>query len=1123
MPRSLTRISLALLVLLAGDVWALGLGEIRLNSALNEPLRAEIELISATPEELANLEVSLASSDTFARYGIDRPFDLQDIRFEVVSSGRPDGNYIRVTSSSPVTEPFLTFLVEAIWQQGRLLREYTVLLDPPTFAPPGVSEPERVAAPQRTEPADSGRIEREVETGARTQPRPEPARAEPPTPVEAPRTGEDAGKPAPVASDVPFDEASGGDVLVERGDTLWGIASAVRPDSRLTMNQTMLAIFEANPDAFGGNINLLRAGARLSIPSAEDIYRIERGDAFAEAKRQNEEWNNRTGAAPAPSVAADTSEAETRPSLTLVPPDEEPAGLGTGDDTGEETAAAVEEPLTREQEILERIAEIEAADLPEQQSLIEIRNNELASLQRELAEIRGEPYEPGTFVDEPVGDEALTEPEDLLADDELAVDEPVAGIDDTATGIEAEDTSAAETTPTRVRRVEEPSLVDSVIGWLTNSWLWIVIGALVIAGGLLFWFMRRGGGDDDLESWTPPIDSDDAESEAFAGTESMRAPSRDDESIVVVEQSARGRIEDETVEAEAPPSVAPRTIPDEQETATFEALDDTFSSDTAVNLDQSDPIAEADFHMAYGLYDQAADLVNGALEAEPDRQDLLTKLCEIYFVWGNRDAFTDAAERLQNVTGGSSADWDKIVIMGQQIAADHPMFAGAGVAGATREVDLDFESDEASGTGALDMDFGADEETGSTDKDDGLDFVFEEEQGDEEADEGLDFSVAADTATVEQQKDEATIDQPRDEPTSRSPTIEDQFDFDEGTNAMPALEDTAESGARAPDETAEIDLDDLDLDLDGLADTGERSVAEEGTDLSALADDDETELASLDELDSTGRNEAVDEGTATGRNPEIDADETGLRQALDSDATGMHEQSGFGELDDMDDLTSTGRMQLARDETGQYPLTDTAALSGLDEDDLLDLTGKTEIIDEEDAVSGSGGENTIGDDDATLLAKFSEDEDDFDFAKTEALPEGSFTNNKDDEETGELPAFSGADMDLDLDDLTSQLEAGAPGDTVEQARDDVTVEQPRPQMDDDDDTMHTQSLSTEDFGEDLEDARTMTEVGTKLDLARAYVDMGDPAGARSILEEVLDEGDQGQRQQAQQLLDALAS
>ena len=120
-----------------------------------------------------------------------------------------------------------------------------------------------------------------------------------------------------------------------------------------------------------------------------------------------------------------------------------------------------------------------------------------------------------------------------------------------------------------------------------------------------------------------------------------------------------------------------------------------------------------------------------------------------------------------------------------------------------------------------------------------------------------------------------------------------------------------------------------------------------------------------------------------------------------------------------------------------------------------------------------------------------------------------------------MPSVAETDVDLDLDDLTAALQVSEVGDTVEQPRDDATVEQPRPRVDDVTTEVPTVSLGPDDLSDDLNEARTMTEVGTKLDLARAYVDMGDPQGARSILEEVLDEGDPGQRQQAQQLLDSL--
>ena len=364
---------------------------------------------------------------------------------------------------------------------------------------------------------------------------------------------------------------------------------------------------------------------------------------------------------------------ETETSLTLVPPDEEPAGIDYTDDLDAAT------DTTRRQEILDRIAELEAADVPDQQSLIEIRDNELAALRQELADM----------------DAAGAD--DLAADDELVADDTAA--DDAA------DDAAAEprpdpTTVVTTRR-DEPGLMDTVMGILGSLWVKIIAGAVLLAG-LVLWFLRRsGGGDDDDQPWET-LDSDEIAAGALSATETLQAPSPE-ESIVVVEQDSGIRpMDDDTFEAPAPDiggddSVDFTSDATSEETAAtgdtgqFDSLEDTFSSETAVNLDQTDPLAEADFHMAYGLYDQAADLINGALQSDPGDQALMSKLCEIYFVWGNRDSFVDAATNLKAAVGdGDSAEWDKIVIMGQQIAADHELFAGAGVAGATKAVDLSF-------------------------------------------------------------------------------------------------------------------------------------------------------------------------------------------------------------------------------------------------------------------------------------------------------------------------------------------------------------------------------------------------------------------------------------------------
>ena len=162
-------------------------------------------------------------------------------------------------------------------------------------------------------------------------------------------------------------------------------------------------------------------------------------------------------------------------------------------------------------------------------------------------------------------------------------------------------------------------------------------------------------GEDRLAQ---PLDS-------LSDTGRMRAPNMgaipDD---ILVEESGTHRALQETQDIPLAPMV--RT-------------DETISSETAVNLDQGDPLAEADFHMAYGLYDQAADLVRIAIQREPDRRDLKLKLLEVFFVWGNKEQFLATARELADSRGESApGEWEKIVIMGKQIAPEDPMFSDGG-------------------------------------------------------------------------------------------------------------------------------------------------------------------------------------------------------------------------------------------------------------------------------------------------------------------------------------------------------------------------------------------------------------------------------------------------------------
>jgi pilus assembly protein FimV len=986
----------------------------------------------------------------------------------------------------------------------------------------------------------------------------------------------------------------------------------------------MLAIYEANPEAFEGNINRMKAGASLRIPSADDIFRISRSNAFLEVRRQNVMWRGEPFEPAQSTVAAE----DTQPSLTLVPPDEEDdiSLSDTSVDTGAE--APVEEAADDVfvDPVDQRIGEIEAI-LEDQDALIEIPSNELAALRTELAELRGEELP----LDEAPVDDLLIE--DEVVDDAVAIDDEILA-DDT---VEPE----VDTTPQVVSRpTQEESIVDTILGYLTN--FWVLIGAALAATvGILFWFMRRAAKRDDEEAtgvWEA-LDSDEMDPDSLASTERLSALGRNDEdSIVVVETQESPMVEmpgmsdtmeapaiEEQAEPEFPPmeefgtpADAPTAAVEQaSQTGVNKALEDTFSSETAINLDQTDPVAEADFHMAYGLYDQAADLINGALAAEPDRQDLLAKLCEIYFVWGNRDAFIDAAGQLKSRVGDSSdTEWDKIVIMGQQIAGDHEMFTGVSAEGVTKAVDLSFEGgmDDAAD---LDMDFARDadsdgndvidlgaqlgaeanivgDDTGQVlippDSGSGIDFSLGETAENEAVEDvGIedvdveDEAIEIESSVTREMPDIAaqsqTIEATADGEPAETPTIEQQFQM-EATGELPAISEPEPESIGMPevDATAEINLDDLGLDLDGLDldgldETALASDLEDDHEVSDLDDTATSQVLQIDDLAITGTNVEYDDDSLaeTGRNEAIETadslDDTSRKKGIDlGDDTGNTSiQEALDATGIQEAIDATG-IQEALDATGELPsLADDEAtqMASLDDDhaedtdvgidtSLLDATGQTQILTEDmavDTITGlnpnlSDGDATMlapaygeedsfesaSEDAATLLAPLDEDEDegDFDFAKTEALPKDVFSPDMSTDDTGRMPGLAGStDMDLDLDDLTAALKVSEVGDTINQVRDDATVEQPRirpGQMDQIDDTAETgitQALSPEDLSGDLHDARTMTEVGTKLDLARAYVDMGDPAGARSILDEVLDEGDEGQKQQAQQLIDSL--
>ena len=824
MPRFLA----ACVVIFAGLVpvasLALSVGDIDLKSALNQPFVAEIPISGDSADELASVRVKVASSETFAKYGLDRASFLRDFRFEVVAEGS-SGN-IEVSSRDPVVEPFVTVLLEISWPQGRLLREYTVLLDPPVFASettaPTVEAPAAGPAPTRAQPAAP--VAQPV-----AQPVPAPTRSQAPTPA-----------PAPVETSAA--PAYQGDTFgpVQRAETLWGIAGRVTSDSSVNRNQMMLAIYRANPEAFIGNINRLKAGAILRVPSPDEARELGRGEANAEVKRQNESWRG----------AADDSAR-----LRLVPPPEADTDVA-GTDTGQAAATAAAESRADE---LER-------ELAETRRLLEVRDRELQALQTQLG---AQPDEMPAPV-EPVIEEPDTEV-DVTTDE--AVDEKLAGEDEAVTE-EPVVPPAAVTSPNvvTVSTPDEPSFLG---GLFTNIWLYIAFGGVLVVALIV---MRRRSAETETAPWGSGLDADDDDAygeESAETTQQLSAsPGDEDQSFVVEEQ--RGGATDADQESRAEPEeefspFATSRLDAEEETP----LERTISADSAVNLDEADPIAEADFHMAYGLYDQAADLLSNALNVDPERKELRLKLLEVYFIWENQDAFLREARTLQEIVDDTNdPDWNKVLIMGKQICPDNALFAATPSpvsAAANMDFDLgadantvitenvDFEFEESQ----LDVDVSLGDDLDSASDAGGLDFDFTVE----DAAEGLDFEINESDEQTQLDDDGATMESPIDvggdstmetptiespvlEATTESPTIESPIDIGEDpTTESPTIESPIDIGGDSTMETPTIESPVVQMGDESKSETtAEIELDDLGLDLSSLDADDDGEQAGIGEL-----------------------------------------------------------------------------------------------------------------------------------------------------------------------------------------------------------------------------------------------------------------------------------
>lgn len=651
------------LAFIANDAHALGLGTLEVKSQLNQPLVAEIPLIGVAPGELDALSVRLAPPEAFDRVGLPRPAGVTaNLQFSVGRNARGEP-VVRVTTPNRVDAPFVAFLLEADWGRGSVVREFTALVDPPHIAaatvtpmtaptvaaapapPPAPSPEPKVEMPQLSVPAapvaeasPAPVAESLPPEPLSPSPPPTPAPAPPPEPViaEAPP----APRPDPLPAPAPVPTATAGSHQVADGETLWRIASSNRQGA--TVAQMMLAIQRANPDAFlRDNINLLRKGAVLRIPTADEARSLASLEAEGRVREQMAAWRALSPTpAPMPSPGevptaalppAATAQTPARPSvapsttasgrLEIAPP----AGAGavgaqsgassggSGSELRAELEQAREDLSAREAELRElrsRLTEQESL-ANEQKRLIELKDSQLSAMEQALREQR---------TGAGAGESSVSSSAD-----------PVAAVA-TDPSVPPASTEAPE------RAVEppavEPPAVAPAAAEVETPWyaqpMVLGAGGVVLVGGLVGLLLRRRRGADAKR----PLPS------------------------VPPATTPRSRLsDDEDFLANLPPPASDEVPP---------RVDEPLGLADAEPSDDTDATASAQPRF---------DGLEKAIDSAPADLDAHVALLRQLYNTGDAEAFLAAAERMRaQVQTSSDPRWREVVVMGMGLVPGHALF-----------------------------------------------------------------------------------------------------------------------------------------------------------------------------------------------------------------------------------------------------------------------------------------------------------------------------------------------------------------------------------------------------------------------------------------------------------------
>jgi len=674
---------------LSSAAGAAGLGRLNVLSDLGQPLRAEIDVVAVEKGELETLSARLASIETYVQNNLPYPTPSMGLQLslELRQSGQP---YIVAVTAQPINEPFVDILVELTWNGGRILRGYTALIDPPTFAndqgeasvrQPRVAPeiaPAPVAAPESQVTTQLGSELTEPAPVA-AQPVPEPV-AEPGVGVaDQPMTESSAGasaEQAPAAEAVASaerqpatpaaqagpaavpDERAADRYAVARGDTLSKIAREFVSED-VSLDQMLVLLTRANPEAFvDGNMNRLKAGKVLQIPGGADAAAIDPAEARKIVRMQTADFNayREKLAAAAGDVAVEPAMGQSASgSISPMVNDAAPAGAEQSKEvvklSGGESAAAAdaqgrtraleEELAARDKTIREqndRVAMLEK-QVKDMQSLLEIKNKGMADAQQSAAQ----PPVDAAPVPAPAVTEAVPTSEVPAAQETPKAEKP------------------AKAKKPKVVAQPAPSVTDTLL----DQPLYLAGGAIVLGllGFIGFKVARKrkaGAAPESSEAADQPLDqraAAEASTEASTGLPSTGMP--------------------------------------------------------PINEDV-DPLAEAEIYLAYGRDGQAEEILKEALQSNPRRHEIHLKLLEIYSKRKDVAAFDGVARELHTATGGQGDTWLQAARMGYALDPQNPRYALGKPTGAAAAAAAAAAAGAAAMDDKLDFDIGLDDTDAAT-------------------------------------------------------------------------------------------------------------------------------------------------------------------------------------------------------------------------------------------------------------------------------------------------------------------------------------------------------------------------------------------------------------------------